>query len=176
MQGHIGNFLYLHFKFDPIRSKLNMKCLLFSLLLPFLFSCCLQVSESCDPCQGNQLSSNGGFGKFYPRFLGNWAYMRDFDGNPEFYCTNCGGLRAYTLFLRSSDGSDEGHWAITDCHPGDAACGGGFHKLLKSPLTTSATCLHEIPSDGWLYCSGELISNGICTEYDYDNTVNWTCN
>ena len=48
--------------------------------------------------------------------------------------------------------------------------------FLVSPLTTSATCLHEIPSDGWLYCSGELISNGICTEYDYDNTVNWTCN
>ena len=83
-----------------------MKCLLFSLLLPFLFSCCLQVSESCDPCQGNQLSSNGGFGKFYPRFLGNWAYMRDFDGNPEFYCTNCGGLRAYTV---GSINFSEGH-------------------------------------------------------------------
>jgi len=155
-----------------------MKTLLFSLFFLLLIFChLLQVSEGCDPCPGNQLSSDGGFGKFYPRFLGNWAYIRDYDGNPEFTCSNCNGLRAFALFIRSSSGSNDGNWVIVDCHPDDVACGGGSHKLLQSPKTNAgATCLHELPSEGWLYCSGELVSNGICTEQSYDNTITWTCN
>ena len=73
-----------------------MKSLL-SLSFLLLLICHIQLSESCDACQGNQLSSDGGFAKFYPRFLGNWAYIGEFDGNPEFYCYDCNGLRAYTV-------------------------------------------------------------------------------
>ena len=77
-----------------------MKSFLFSLLSLLLILSHLQVSEGCNPCQGNQLSSSGGFGKFYPRFLGNWVYIRDYDGNPEFYCSNCAGLRAYAVRIQ----------------------------------------------------------------------------
>ena len=77
-----------------------MKSFLFSLLSLLLILSHLQVSEGCNPCQGNQLSSSGGFGKFYPRFLGNWVYIRDFDGNPEFYCSDCAGLRAYAVRIQ----------------------------------------------------------------------------
>ena len=83
------------------------------------------------------------------------------------------------LFLRDSENSDVGHWAITDCHPNDVACGGagghGAHKLLLSPLTTSQTCLHQVPQEGWQWCSGELIINGICTEYRPDDTIQFSC-
>ena len=79
--------------------------------------------------------------------------------------------------MRSSDGSNDGHWAIVDCHPNDIACGGGSHRLLLSPKTNSGTtCLHELPTQGWLYCSGELTSNGICTEYAHDETIGFACN
>ena len=82
----------------------------------------------------------------------------------------------FQLFLRSSDGSNDGHWAIVDCHPDDIACGGGSHRLLISPKTNAdATCVDGLPAKGWLYCSGELASNGICTEYAYDDTIGFTC-
>ena len=78
--------------------------------------------------------------------------------------------------MRSNDGSNFGHWVVTDCHPGDVACGGGSHKLLISPRANSeTTCLHELPSQGWLYCSGELAPNGICTDYAGDDTIKFAC-
>ena len=52
---------------------------------------------SCDPCMQNKLSSNGGFGIYYPRFLGTWTYQGEFDGNPFYTCADCMGLRAYIV-------------------------------------------------------------------------------
>ena len=78
--------------------------------------------------------------------------------------------------MRSNDGSSSGHWVVTDCHPDDVACGGGSHRLLISPRVDSVTtCLHELPTQGWLYCSGELVANGICTDYASDDTIKFDC-
>ena len=80
------------------------------------------------------------------------------------------------LFMRDEPGSSSGHWAITDCHPNDVACGGGAHQLLISPDTEcDGHCVHQLPNSGWTFCNGELTANGICTRYGYDDTVKWTC-
>ena len=168
----------------------------------FLNLLLIPLALTCDfSCSRNTLSSNGDFAIYYPRFLGTWVYEGEWDGNPFFACIDCNALIAYVvsssfchyilkskasvnwlifqLFLRDSANSEVGHWAITDCHPNDVACGGaggnGAHKLLLSPLTTSQTCLHQIPQEGWQWCSGELIINGICTEYRKDDTIQFTC-
>lgn len=82
--------------------------------------------------------------------------------------------------MRDAAGSDEGIWAITDCHPNDVACGGGggkgAHKLLTSPKTNCKDfCIHQVAQIGWKFCSGELTINGGCTEYKADDTIHFTC-
>merc|ERR1712242_182742 len=142
------------------------------LLLSFLAS-----SLACpDVCPQVKLTSEGGFAHDYPHFLGTWVYSGEWDGNPWFFCSDCQGLRAYVLFLRDDDNSNQGHWTVTDCHPDDIACGGGAHRLLISPRTNCLqSCIHELSKTGWYYCDGELSSNGICSSCQPDNTVEFKC-
>merc|ERR1712012_921863 len=111
------------------KSHLTMKTDKFALFC-FLAVLSIQSNSACEPCLENKLTSNGAFAIFYPRFLGTWVYAGDWDRNPFYVCNDCMGLRAFILFLRNSERSNEGHWTITDCHPNDVACGGNAHKLL----------------------------------------------
>ena len=60
-------------------------------------ACFVQQNRACEPCLENKLTSNGDFGKFYPRFLGTWVYSGDWDGNPFYTCIDCQGLRAFIV-------------------------------------------------------------------------------
>ena len=74
-----------------ISTKINLAILLIALSY---FS---QTSEACEACSANKLSSDGDFGKFYPRFLGTWTYGGEWDSNPFFTCIDCMGLRAFVV-------------------------------------------------------------------------------
>ena len=67
------------------------------------FSIFSQSSEACEACSENKLSSEGNFAKFYPRFLGTWAYSGEWDGNPFFTCNDCMGLRAFVVRILYKD-------------------------------------------------------------------------
>ena len=82
----------------------------------------------------------------------------------------------FQLFLRRSDGSNTGNWAVTDCKPDDVACGGNAHKLLISPTTNCVDhCVHDLPQKGWQFCSGEITTGGICLKYEFDDTIDFSC-
>merc|ERR1711963_263019 len=135
-----------------------------------------QSISACEPCLENKLTSNGAFAMFYPRFLGTWVYAGDWDRNPFYVCNDCMGLRAFILFLRNSERSNEGHWTITDCHPNDVACGGSAHKLLISPDTEcEGHCVHQLPKKGWSFCNGEITTGGICLGYARDDSIKFEC-
>ena len=56
------------------------------------------VTKACTPCLDNVLSSDGDFGVFFPRYLGNWVLSGDYDGNPFYTCPwDCHGLRSFLV-------------------------------------------------------------------------------
>ena len=58
----------------------------------------ISVTTACIPCLNNVLSSDGDFGVFYPRYLGNWVLSGDYDGNPFYTCPwDCHGLRGFLV-------------------------------------------------------------------------------
>ena len=81
------------------------------------------------------------------------------------------------MFIRDDEVSATGYWAITDCRPDQAeACGGAAHKIIKSPKVNSEDiCPHQISTNGWQWCDGDLQNSGTCTSYATDNTIKFTC-
>ena len=60
------------------------------------------VTKACTPCLDNVLSSDGDFGVFFPRYLGNWVLSGDYDGNPFYTCPwDCHGLRSFLVSMLS---------------------------------------------------------------------------
>ena len=58
----------------------------------------ISVTKACIPCLNNILSSDGDFGIFFPRYLGNWVLSGDYDGNPFYTCPwDCHGLRSFLV-------------------------------------------------------------------------------
>ena len=62
----------------------------------------ISVTKACIPCLNNILSSDGDFGIFFPRYLGNWVLSGDYDGNPFYTCPwDCHGLRSFLVSMLS---------------------------------------------------------------------------
>ena len=73
---------------------------LFHLIITVIFL--TSVTKACTPCLDNVLSSDGDFGVFYPRYLGNWVLSGDYDGNPFYTCPwDCHGLRSFLVRMLS---------------------------------------------------------------------------
>ena len=62
---------------------------------------------------------------------------------------------------------------MVDCEPGNIACGGS-HRLIQSDPATPEECPYD-DIGPWIYCIGELLVGGGCTEYVVDSTVRFTC-
>ena len=68
-------------------------------IISFIFF--ISVTTACIPCLNNVLSSDGDFGVFYPRYLGNWVLSGDYDGNPFYTCPwDCHGLRGFLVSFK----------------------------------------------------------------------------
>ena len=73
---------------------------LFHLIITVIFL--TSVTKACTPCLDNVLSSDGDFGVFFPRYLGNWVLSGDYDGNPFYTCPwDCHGLRSFLVSMLS---------------------------------------------------------------------------
>ena len=73
---------------------------LFRLIITVIFL--TSVTKACTPCLDNVLSSDGDFGVFFPRYLGNWVLSGDYDGNPFYTCPwDCHGLRSFLVSMLS---------------------------------------------------------------------------
>ena len=81
------------------------------------------------------------------------------------------------MFIRDEDNSTTGHWTIADCKPDQAeSCGGAAHKILQSPkVNSNDLCPHQLPTEGWVWCDGEMGTSGYCSHYANDDTIKLSC-
>ena len=82
-----------HLKFVCL--SLKVMASLKYIFLVFLVSTLNSWCQGCNKCNHNILSSDGGFGDFYERYLGDWAFSGYWDNNPFFTCVDCKGLRGF---------------------------------------------------------------------------------